>query len=87
MGRDGTPRYRARSRRAGGGGAEEARERARILEIEAGDAESDLEVAKEALAGARRRAKEARSAADEAAAAVQKAAKAAGVEGTGGLPS
>ena len=28
----------------------EARERARILEIEAGDAESDLEVAKEALA-------------------------------------
>jgi hypothetical protein len=56
----------------------EARERARILEIEAGDAESDLEVAKKALAHARRRAKEARSAADKAAAAVQKAVKAAG---------
>jgi hypothetical protein len=55
----------------------EARERARILEIEAGDAESDLEVAKEALAAARRRAKEARSAANKAAAAVEEAAKAA----------
>ena len=57
---------------------EEARERARMLETQAGDAESDLEDAKQALAEARRRAKEARSAADKAAAAVQKAAKAGG---------
>ena len=57
---------------------EEARERARKLEIEASDAESQVEAAKEALAGARRHARGARSAADKAAAEVQKAEKAAG---------
>jgi hypothetical protein len=57
---------------------EEARERARKLEIEASDAESQVEAAKEALAEARRRAKGARSAADKAAGQVQKAEKTAG---------
>ena len=47
--------------------ADEARERARAREIEAADAESQVEAAKQALAEARRRAKQARSAADKAA--------------------
>ena len=47
--------------------AEEAHERARALEIEATDAETQVETAKQALAEARRRAKQARSAADKAA--------------------
>ena len=46
--------------------ADQARERARVLEIEANDAESQVETAKQALAEARRRAKQARSAADKA---------------------
>lgn len=57
---------------------EEARERARKLEIEASDAETQVEAAKQALAEARRHAKGARSAADKAAAEVQKAEKAVG---------
>jgi hypothetical protein len=57
---------------------QEAKERARKLEIEASDAESQLEAAKQALAETRRRAKGARSAADKAAAEVQKAEKAVG---------
>ena len=57
---------------------EEARERARVLEIEASDAESQVEAAKQELAEARQRAKRARSAADTAGAEVQKAEKAAG---------
>ena len=47
--------------------AEAAHERARALEIEATDAEAQVETAKQALAEARRRAKQARSAADKAA--------------------
>ena len=46
--------------------ADEARERAAALEIEAIDAEAHVETAKQALAEARRRAKQARSAADKA---------------------
>ena len=46
--------------------AHEARERAGALEIEATDAEAQVETAKQALAEARRRAKQARSAADKA---------------------
>jgi len=46
--------------------ADEARERAQALEIEAIDAEADVETAKQALAEARRRAKQARSAAGKA---------------------
>jgi hypothetical protein len=57
---------------------QEARERARILEAEASDAESQLEAAKQALAEARGRAKGARSAADKAARDVEKAERAAG---------
>ena len=45
---------------------DKAREQARVLEIEAIDAESQVETAKQALAEARRRAKQARSAADKA---------------------
>ncbi len=55
--------------------AEEARERARALEIEAADAESQVETAKQALAEARRRAKQARSAADKAAGEARQAEK------------
>ena len=47
--------------------ADEARERARALEIEAIGAEAQVETAKQALAEAKRRAKQARSAADKAA--------------------
>ena len=46
--------------------ADEARERAQALEIEAIDAEANVETAKQALAEARRLAKQARSAADKA---------------------
>jgi hypothetical protein len=54
---------------------EQARERASQLEIEAADAESQVETAKEALAEARRRAKQARSAADKAAGEARQAEK------------
>jgi hypothetical protein len=54
---------------------EEARERARKLEAEADDAESQVETAKQALAEARRRAKQARLAADKAAAEARQAEK------------
>jgi hypothetical protein len=47
--------------------AEQARENARVLEIDAIDAEAQVETAKQALAEARRRARETRSAADKAA--------------------
>ncbi|MET0697216.1 MAG: hypothetical protein ABWZ58_07290 [Acidimicrobiia bacterium] len=55
--------------------AEQARERAGALEIEATDAESQVETAKQALAEARRRAKQARSAADNAAEEARQAEK------------
>ena len=55
--------------------ADEARERARAREIEAADAESQVEAAKQALAEARRRAKQARSAADKAAEEARQAEK------------
>ena len=59
--------------------AEQARERARKLEADAVDAESQVEAAKETLAEARRRAKQARSAADKAAEEARLAKK--GIEG------
>ena len=55
--------------------ADQARERARVLEIEAIDAESQVETAKQALAESRRRAKHARSAADKAAETARQAEK------------
>jgi hypothetical protein len=55
--------------------ADEARERARALDIEAIDAEAEVETAKQALAEARRRAKQARSAADKAAEKARQAEK------------
>ena len=58
--------------------AEESRERARKLEAEADEAESQVEAAKEMLAEARRRAKQARSAADKAAVEARKAEKGVG---------
>jgi len=54
---------------------DEARERARTLDIEAIDAEAQVETAKEALAEARRRAKQARSAATRAAEEARQAEK------------
>ena len=54
---------------------EQARERANKLEIEAVDAESQVETAKQALTEARRRAKQARSAADKAAEEARQAEK------------
>ena len=59
--------------------AETARERARKLEAEADDAESQVEAAKETLAEARRRAKQARSAADKAVEEARRAEK--GIKG------
>jgi hypothetical protein len=58
--------------------ANQSREQARKLEAEADEAESQVEIAKEALAQARRRAKQARSAADKAGAEARKAEKGVG---------
>ena len=57
---------------------EQARERASKLEIEATDAEFQVETAKQALAEARRQAKQARSAADKAAEEARQAEKGTG---------